>query len=306
MHTAPVQRLALGLIACAVLSHMIGCNQPLEVTPLPQPVFDESTLQQLRDSQVSNMSAILSQNKLLNSGESGRLSLSPYHPLTYLDLTHCLLDDHCRYSVSKTGIPKQAFPANMDVYHWWQNRLQQPEQAAVCGVRFPDADAVQYELASFQNRYELESTPGFVLTHYQQCGSCSTLQDLAVYGSLDLTVMAKTCSKRMGFANKKQCMEEIGFTPACAESWAYNAEQTSQSCFILCVQEYGLIPLLLGTESSPNTNDGMLNQCLQCDEMVAGPGFQYSAGRTRRNSGITSEIDRPQDQVYEVEHRYFD
>ncbi|RLU04115.1 MAG: hypothetical protein D9N11_00775 [Ketobacter sp.] len=306
MHTALKQRLAWGLIICTALINTTGCNQPLEVTPLPQPVFDETTLQHLQQSMASNVSAILAQNQLLQPDASDRLSRSPYRPLTFLDWPDCWQDDHCRYSISETGIPVQTFPANPDVYAWWQNRLQAPDQAAVCGVRFAGPDQVQYELASFNNRYELESTPGFMLTHYQQCGSCSTLQDLAVYGSLDLTVMAKTCSKRMGFSNKKLCMEDIGFTPACAESWAYNAEQTAQSCFILCVQEYGLIPLLLGTESSPNTNEGRLNQCLQCDEMMAGPGFQYSAGRTRRNSGIASEIDRPEDQVYEVEHRYFD
>ena len=40
-------------------------------------------------------------------------------------------------------------------------------------------------------------------------------------------------------------------------------------------------------------------------EMMAGPGFQYAAGRTRRNSGIESEIERPDEQVYEVRHDYF-
>jgi hypothetical protein len=39
--------------------------------------------------------------------------------------------------------------------------------------------------------------------------------------------------------------------------------------------------------------------------MLSGPGFQYSAGRIRRNSGILSEIERPDEQVYPVNHDYF-
>ena len=64
--------------------------------------------------------------------------------------------------------------------------------------------------------------------------------------------------------------------------------------------------LLQGTESVPPSDaQGNLNACLECDEIMSGPGFQYSAGRTRRDSGIISEIDRPRDQVYEVPHDYF-
>lgn len=41
--------------------------------------------------------------------------------------------------------------------------------------------------------------------------------------------------------------------------------------------------------------DGHLNPCLQCDEDKSGTLFKYYSGRTRRNSGIKSEIDRPED-----------
>ena len=296
---------ALSFLTAVSIVVLAGCNQPLETKPLPHPVFDQATLTQLRASHATNINEILAQNQMLNTSMEDRIGRSPYTPVTYLDFTRCWNDPHCHYSITETGIPIQAFPANPIVYDWWLNRFAAPEQAAVCGVRLLDENASHYELASFQNLHELESTTNFTLTHYQQCGSCSTLQDLAVYGSLDLTIMAKTCSKRLGLSNKKQCMQDIGFTEACAESWAYNADKTTQSCLIQCVQEYGLIPLLTGTESSDNTNNGELNQCLQCDEMMAGPGFQYAAGRTRRNSGIESEIERPDEQVYEVEHDYF-
>jgi hypothetical protein len=48
-----------------------------------------------------------------------------------------------------------------------------------------------------------------------------------------------------------------------------------------------------------------LNKCLECDEDISGPIFKYESGRTRRNSGIKSEIDRPIDQIYNLTHCYY-
>jgi hypothetical protein len=50
------------------------------------------------------------------------------------------------------------------------------------------------------------------------------------------------------------------------------------------------------------TVDGGLNECLQCDEDRSGPVFKAVAGRTRRNSGIRSSIERPDAQVSHVVH----
>ena len=49
---------------------------------------------------------------------------------------------------------------------------------------------------------------------------------------------------------------------------------------------------------------GRLNDCLQCDEDRSGPVFKATAGRTRRNSGIRSSIERPAEQVAPVVHDY--
>lgn len=283
---------------------LCACNQPLEVTPLPNPIFDEATQQYLQHTELVNLSEIL-QSKSLHRFDENTITLNPYWPSVSMSFQQCIHDANCYYSITQTGIPVQHFPANENVYYWWHNRLTQPEQAQVCGIEFLNEEKTQYRLQTFANQQTLEATEGYFVTHYQACGTCSSLQDLAVYGTLDLTVMAKTCSKRSSFVAKKTCMQEIGFSEACAESWAYNAAKTAQSCFVVCVQEYGLIPLLTGTESSPTTDEnGQLNACLLCDEMMSGPGFQYSAGRTRRNSGITSEIDRPDDEFYYLEHHY--
>ena len=43
-----------------------------------------------------------------------------------------------------------------------------------------------------------------------------------------------------------------------------------------------------------------LNECLQCDEDNAGPIFTAFGGRTRRRSGLKSEIVRPCDSIYRI------
>jgi len=51
--------------------------------------------------------------------------------------------------------------------------------------------------------------------------------------------------------------------------------------------------------------DGNLNECIMCDEVMSGPIFKYFSGRSRRNSGIVSEITRPEEQIYEMSHCYY-
>lgn len=291
------------LLLAALL--VAGCKQPLERIPLENPAFDAQTLQQLRSTHPTNTGQVLAEKNLWLGG--ARLSRDPYQPGMPMSLDACQQDLNCAYALQRYWMSPPRFPARSDVHEWWVNRSTQADTAAVCGVRFEDDTRTQYSLKTFANRAALEAEPGYYLTHYQACGACSTLQDLAVYGELDLTRMARICSKRTGFDEKLQCMQDIGFTPACAESWAYNAAKTGQSCALICVAEYGLVPLLTGTENKPPVDEnGELNACLMCDERMAGPGFQYSAGRTRRNSGIVSEIDRPDAEVYSVHHAYFE
>lgn len=296
------------LVACLMSLLLVACKQPLERVPLEHPAFDATTLAQLRTTQVINLDDVLADKQLLLSDGEGVAftTTNPYSPSMPMTAEACALDVNCNYAQSRFWMPEPRFPAQSMVYDWWSGRATDPAEAAVCGVRFSDDSLTDYTLETFANVAALEASPGAVLTHFQACGTCSSLADLAIYGELDLTKMAKTCSKRLSLAEKKTCMQAIGFSEACAESWAYNATKTGQSCALICVAEYGLVPLLTGTENKPPVNaDGELNACLMCDEMMAGPGFQYAAGRTRRNSGIISEIDRPQDQVYEVPHAYF-
>ncbi len=285
-----------------------GCDQPLETVYLDAPAFDEDTTTKLQQTHPANLDEILAAKnlELTDATEPGFITQSPYAPAHPLSEEDCQDNPNCSYSKEVLKRKSTEFPAREDVYQWWTTRNLTADSAQVCGVRFLDEDQEAYELKTFNNLGELLSADGYKLTHYHACGTCSTLQDLAIYGTLDLTEMAKTCSKRLSLSAKKSCMMDIGFTEPCADTWAYNARKTSQSCMIQCIKEYGLINILTGNESSPPVNEnGELNACLLCDEMMAGPGFQYAAGRTRRSSGIESEIERPDEEVYTVEHDYF-
>jgi hypothetical protein len=145
----------------------------------------------------------------------------------------------------------------------------------------------------------------------------------------------------------KTCIEaSTGLSPICAESWAYNALHTAQNCMGECLQTYGggsgekaqwwarargayqllveenfqscppLVPSdnpsirqTMAQAGCPLENEktGKLNACLWCDERISGPGFKYQAARTRRNSGLHSEIPRDNDPLfYTADHsRYF-
>jgi hypothetical protein len=179
----------------------------------------------------------------------------------------------------------------------------------VCALRFADPDRTRYELRGFSSAAEAVAA-GFTVTHQGRCGSCSTLRDLAVYLSVpDLVTPARSCARKSGLEGKAECFEKtIGFTPYCAQTWAWNARNTRQQCGRVCVSDYGLLNLLFHRYPGPNVDEsGRLRPCLQCDEDRSGPGFKYSAGRTRRNSGIESAIARSTTELYPVDHSaYFD
>ena len=184
----------------------------------------------------------------------------------------------------------------------WERSAMRDEE--VCAIRFLDANHSRYELHDFESA-SAALAASFVITHKGRCGSCSTLQDLVIYLTVtDLTTPARQCARRIGLQRKKQCFQEsIGFTSYCAESWAYNALHTRQKCLGVCIADYGLVNLILGYYPGSNSDEmGQLRPCLQCDENKSGAGFKFSAGRTRRNSGIESAIERSGSEIYPLDH----
>ena len=173
-----------------------------------------------------------------------------------------------------------------------------PEEA-VCAIRYAE-DMIHYVIATFDSEEAAEER-GFIVTHKGHCGTCSTLQDLATYlYHPDLTTPVRRCSALAWFKPWSiNCLQVLGFTPECAETWYYNARNTAKMCFQPCIESW--------INDDPfNNPDGSLNDCLSCDEEHSGPVFKYVSGRTRRNSGIRSAIDRPEDEIYPITHDYYE
>ncbi len=144
-----------------------------------------------------------------------------------------------------------------------------------------------------------QAEQGARVTHHSACGACSSLQDLAVYlGQPDLTTPVRRCAV-LSFSEPLSlgCLKDLGFTQACAKTWFYNARNTARHCKALCLKSWV-------TGEPNNLSDGSLNACLACDESVSGSVFKRVAGRTRRNSGIESAIQRGDEEVVELEHNY--
>ena len=171
------------------------------------------------------------------------------------------------------------------------------DNTSVCAIRYTDASRSRYEIRHFPDKPTAEGN-GFIVTHQGKCGACSNLKDLAVYLERNLTNVVRSCGLKIFDRFVTNCLADLGFTPQCVDIWKYNVYNTKRDCFGVCIWAW--------ITGEPNNNpDGSLNSCLQCDEDKSGPVFKYFAGRTRRNSGIRSAIDRPTDQVYEMNHCYF-
>lgn len=151
-------------------------------------------------------------------------------------------------------------------------------------------DGYTYTLKTYEETVEEAQNAGRYVTHSNPCGVCSTLQDLAAYveQGAQLRSSAQRCGME-GFLGKHtgtKCFMELGFTEACASMWYYNTLNTRRKCRWKCWAFYLF-------NKDPNTGPQCeLASCLECDETESGPLFDIFAGRTRRNSGLLSNIVR--------------
>lgn len=169
----------------------------------------------------------------------------------------------------------------------------------VCAIKYETPEKQKYMIKNFSSKKEAEEN-SFIVTHQGPCGACSTLKDLSIYLKEGLTAPVRRCSI-LGVISENlvlECLKKIGFTDACSQIWMYNAMNTRKQCFWICMYSW--------LKNEPNTRpDGSLNECLQCDEDKSGLIFKYYSGRTRRNSGIHSEILRPGEQIYNMTQCYY-
>jgi hypothetical protein len=169
----------------------------------------------------------------------------------------------------------------------------------VCAIKYLDLNRKEYEIKNFESK-NLAEENGFTVTHQGKCGACSNLNDLAVYLSGDLTSPVRKCGILSLLSNNLslKCLLQLGFTETCSQIWLYNAINTRQNCFWICIYSW--------IKKEPFADiDGRLNRCISCDEDISGPIFKYFSGRSRRNSGIESEIRRPGEQIYNLTHCYY-
>jgi len=181
-----------------------------------------------------------------------------------------------------------------DPYDAPDDHPQQPD--LYCAVH-PEG-AISYRLETHDTLESIDDSDG-TLTHHGDCGQCSSLQDLAVYMAMpDLSDPVRECAMLSLGGTVEDvafCLEELGFSAACAQIWAYNSVNTREMCLDVC---------LAALDEPYHVEDGSLNDCIQCDEDLSGPVFKAVAGRTRRNSGLPTALCRPCDSVAPVIHVY--
>ena len=174
----------------------------------------------------------------------------------------------------------------------------------VCAVQYPNpSNRSTYVLKNFTSRAAAEAVPGTFVTHLHPCGFCSTTEDLSTYMRLmDLTTESRRCGMEglLSFDDSVRCMHDIGFTMPCALIWARDAWNSARHCFDICVEAW-----IEGWPNNMPPNSTTLNKCIACDEEKSGPIFKLFAGRTRRDSGLRSSINRPPNEVYHVIHDYY-
>lgn len=173
----------------------------------------------------------------------------------------------------------------------------QPDEQSVCAAIVTGDRS--YRLESFES-VDAARLAGAIVTHGVACGTCSSLEDLAVFVEIpDQTDPVRQCAlEHLGDPIEEidVCIRDaVGFTRPCARIWAYQAVNDARECLSVCVAEL---------DSPYNEPDGSLNPCLQCDEDNSGPVFKTVAGRTRRSSGVPAAICRPCETVWRIDHAY--
>ncbi len=181
----------------------------------------------------------------------------------------------------------------LDPYQRPGEHLTQP--GAVCGFLRGPAGTKTYSLQTFASADDAAAA-GALVTHYDACGVCSPLADLAVYmRQPDLTDPVRQCGLAGDQASAIACLQALGFDLPCAEIWYFNTQNTRAACLDVCIAEIA---------APYNNPDGSINDCLACDEAQSGPVFKAVAGRNRRNTGVPSSICRPASEVLPVYHDY--
>ena len=162
-----------------------GCSPDFEEVLLEKPVFTADQVETLNSKILTNEQEVIDEIALIPSAESEYSIADPFSEQTLLTTEACNNNENCSYRKYTLNKNDNKFPARPVVYNWWVSKETSPDTAEVCGVKFLDENS--YRLDTFDNINALRAEDGYSLTHYLACGACSSLQDLAVYGTKDLT-----------------------------------------------------------------------------------------------------------------------
>lgn len=168
---------------------------------------------------------------------------------------------------------------------------------AVCATVYKDDTCNEYNMVTYSSIEEALQNPKAEVSHSGACGLCSTTKDFAVYLTEDFTSAGKICATK-GLFNETaglDCYMGIGLTKECAKIWNYDGIYDGKMCSKTC------LPYLNAPNNGPPPACD-LNPCLECDEEYAGPIFSSFAARTRRRSGLLSEIIRNCSSISHLNH----
>lgn len=73
-----------------------------------------------------------------------------------------------------------------------------------------------------------------------QCAACSSLQDLGVYMSQNLTEPTRLCGAMGSISEELEydCMKALGFSDECVSIWIFNIHNTKKECFEVCLKSW--------------------------------------------------------------------
>ena len=132
-----------------------------------------------------------------------------------------------------------------------------------------------------------------------ECGQCSNAHDVSIYWTTraSMTRDATACGMKAVFggrARASSCMlSTFSMTVGCNECWVDNILCDIQKCVFTCL----LFRMGWGGSNNAPGSEGMLSECLECDERRCGPAFIACAGANRRRSGMHSDIERNRSHV---------
>jgi len=293
-------------IILLILICPISYAQNIEVTP--------ELIQKLKDTTAINMDEVvkdLNLKRWKRKNPSSYKLANPFYPMTRVDAREVELpasvNGQRAYRKYKDG--SVAFYHQKSVFEWFNKLPVEVRKAQVCGVKFTDDKVGKYHLKTFASK-TLAEINGYIVTHQNHCGACSSLHDLAIYlEKRNMVNDGRKCAKKLTLKASKRChLKKIDLSQYCSESWAYNAIATRNRCLKTCIKEYGFWNMIRGRFPDVYVNsDGTLKPCILCDELKSGPGYAYASGRTRRSSGIKSAIDRGAEEVYPIDFKnYYD